>query len=53
VNAIMLKIAAALTPGFQVKTWGAALLGAILLSLVSWFLSWLIGNKRREWEQRY
>ena len=53
VNAVMLKVAAAFTPGFQVQTWGAALLGAILLSLVSWFLHWLIGDKHREWERRY
>jgi putative membrane protein len=53
VNAMMLKVAAALTPGFQVRTWGAALLGAILLSLVSWFLNWLIRDQRRQWERRY
>ncbi len=53
VNAVMLKVAAAITPGFQVQTWSAAFLGAILLSLVSWFLHWLIGDKRRrEWERR-
>jgi putative membrane protein len=48
VNAIMLKVAAALTPGFEVQTWGAAFIGAILLSLVSTFLNWLIGDKRSE-----
>lgn len=48
VNAIMLKVAAALTPGFEVQTWGAAFIGAILLSLVSTFLHWLIGDKRSE-----
>ncbi len=53
VNAVMLKVAAAITPGFQVQTWSAAFLGAILLSLVSWFLHWLIGDKRRELERRY
>jgi len=53
VNAVMLKVAAAFTPGFHVQTWGAALLGAILLSVVSWFLHWLIGDKRREREDRY
>lgn len=52
VNAIMLKIAASVTPGFQVQTWGAAFLGAILLTVVSWFLHWLAGDKRRR-EERY
>lgn len=48
VNAIMLKVAAALSPGFEVQTWGAAFIGAILLSLVSTFLHWLVGDKRSE-----
>jgi putative membrane protein len=48
VNAIMLKVAAALAPGFEVQTWGAAFIGAILLSLVSTFLHWLVGDKRSE-----
>jgi putative membrane protein len=48
VNAIMLKVAAFFTPGFQVRTWTAALIGAILLSLVSSFLNWLVGDKRGE-----
>jgi putative membrane protein len=48
VNAIMLKVAAVLSPGFEVQTWGAAFLGAILLSLVSTFLHWLIGDRRSE-----
>ena len=48
VNAMMLKVAAAVTPGFEVRNWTAAFLGAILLSLVSWFLHLLIGDKRRE-----
>jgi putative membrane protein len=48
VNAMMLKVAAWLTPGFEVRTWTAAFLGAILLSLVSWFMHWLIGDKRRQ-----
>jgi len=50
VNAVMLKVAAWLTPGFEVRTWTAAILGSILLSLVSWFLHWLVGDKRRQRE---
>jgi putative membrane protein len=50
INAAMLKVAAWLTPGFEVRTWTAAIVGSILLSLVSWFLHWLVGDKRREHE---
>jgi putative membrane protein len=47
INAIMLKMAASVTPGFAVHTWTAALIGAIVLSLVSTFLHWLIKDNRR------
>jgi putative membrane protein len=47
INAIMLKMAAAVTPGFAVQTWTAAFIGAILLSLISAFLHWLIKDDRR------
>jgi putative membrane protein len=46
INAIMLKMAASVTPGFIVRTWLAALEGAIVLSLVSAFLHWLIKDNR-------
>jgi putative membrane protein len=46
INAILLKMAASVTPGFIVHTWTAALLGAIVLSLVSAFLNWLIKDDR-------
>ena len=48
INAIMLKMAASVTPGFAVHTWTAAFLGAIVLSLVSAFLNWLIKDRRIE-----
>src|SRR6476469_4298388 len=47
INAIMLKMAASVTPGFAVQTWKAAFIGAILLSLISAFLHWLIKDDRR------
>jgi putative membrane protein len=53
INAIMLKMAASVTPGFVVHTWTAALIGAIVLSLVSTFLHWLIKDNRRPEAQRY
>ena len=42
VNAVLLKVAAAITPGFEVKTWKAALVGALLLALISMVLNWLL-----------
>jgi putative membrane protein len=48
VNAAMLKLAARVTPGFEVHGWGAAILGAIVLAIVSSFLHWLVGDDRRE-----
>jgi putative membrane protein len=53
INAIMLKMAASVTPGFVVHTWTAALIGAIVLSLVSTFLHWLIKDNRRPEAARY
>ena len=53
INAIMLKMAASVTPGFVVHTWTAALIGAIVLSLVSTFLHWLIKDNRRPEARRY
>ena len=34
VNGMVLKICSAIFPAFQVKTWGAAIFGAIILSVV-------------------
>lgn len=42
INALMLKVAAALLPGFRVKGFVPALLGAIFLSLVHIVLRWLL-----------
>jgi putative membrane protein len=42
INALMLKFASALVPGFQVHGFFAAFLGAILLSLVNMMLRWLV-----------
>jgi putative membrane protein len=42
INALMLKVAAALLAGFRVKGFAPALLGAILLSLVHIALRWLL-----------
>ena len=38
INGAAFGLAAAVVPGFQVRSWGAAILGALLTSVVSWFL---------------
>ena len=47
INALMLELAAYLVPGFQVRNFFAAFVGAILLSIVSSVLQWLVMPKRR------
>jgi putative membrane protein len=42
INALMLELASALVPGFQVRGFFAAFVGAILLSLVNMMLRWLV-----------
>jgi len=47
INALMLELASALlAPGFQVRTFTAAFLGAIVLSLVNMVLKWLVSPGR-------
>ena len=47
INALMLKLASALlSPGFQVRTFFAAFVGAILLSLVNMVLKALVRSPR-------
>lgn len=46
INALMLELAAAFIKGFEVASWGAAFIGALLLSIVSTLLHWLVGDKR-------
>src|SRR5262245_13071530 len=47
VNAAMLGLVAAFVPGFHVASFGAALLGSIVVSLVSWAASAWIGPSGR------
>jgi len=42
INAAMLKLASVLVPGFEVRGFWAAFIGAIVLSLVSSLLHWLV-----------
>ena len=38
VNGLAFALAAALVPGFQIAGWGPAILGALMTSVVSWFI---------------
>lgn len=38
VNGVAFGIAAAVVPGFNITSWTAAILGALVTSLVSWFV---------------
>ncbi len=42
INAGLLKLAASISPDFQVDTWGPAIIGSILLSIVSTILHSLV-----------
>jgi putative membrane protein len=48
INAVLLKVAAFVTPGsgFEVRTWTAAFIGAIAISIISTLLHWLLEEKR-------
>ena len=38
INGLAFGLAAALVPGFQIASWTAAILGALLTSVLSWFI---------------
>jgi putative membrane protein len=42
INALMLELASAVVPGFHVRGFGAAFIGAILLSIVNLLLKWMV-----------
>jgi putative membrane protein len=46
VNALLLLFAGWLSPGFQVSGFGSALVGSILLSVVSTVFNWIIRSPR-------
>jgi putative membrane protein len=47
INALILELTGAIVQGFQVDGFGSALLGALLLSLVSFALNVLVYDQRR------
>ena len=48
INALMLKLAAAIVPGFNVRGFLPALIGAVLMSIVSSILQWLVMPQRHQ-----
>jgi putative membrane protein len=42
INGIILKLASVFVPGFEIRSFGAAFLGAIALSFVNMLLKWLV-----------
>ncbi|HEX6504920.1 MAG TPA: phage holin family protein [Terriglobales bacterium] len=48
INAAMLELASAIVPGFEIHGFGAAFIGAIVLSLVNMLLRWLVEPRRGE-----
>jgi putative membrane protein len=45
VNAVMLKMASGVIPGFDVQGFWAAVWGAFLISVISWLLNAFIGGR--------
>jgi len=48
INAAMIELASAIVKGFRVDSFGAAFLGAIVLSLVNMAFRWLAGTGRTD-----
>src|SRR5580704_7712638 len=42
INAVMLELASAFVPGFHIRSFGAAFIGGIVLTLVNMLLKWLV-----------
>jgi putative membrane protein len=47
INAVCLALVAWLVPGFTISGFGAAFLGALVITLTSWLLSALLIDKKR------
>jgi putative membrane protein len=46
INAVMLELASAIVPGFEVRGFVAAFVGSIVLSVVNMLLRWLVEPRR-------
>jgi putative membrane protein len=42
INGLLLLLVAALVPGYQVNGFWGAVLGSVLISIVSWMVSWFL-----------
>jgi putative membrane protein len=47
INGLMLEVASAFVPGFHIQSFGAAFIGAIVLSIISMLLRWIIVPEKR------
>jgi putative membrane protein len=47
INALMLELASWFAPGFHIRGFGAAFVGAIALSLMNLFVRWLLPKRER------
>lgn len=52
INALILKLASGVVPGFVVSTFGAAFIGAAVLALLHMLFAALAGDTRRERRER-
>jgi len=46
INALILKMASAVIPGFDVEGFWSAVIGSLLISIISWLLNSFISDKR-------
>jgi putative membrane protein len=49
INALMLLLASWFVPGFHIRSFWAAFVGAIVLALVNMFFRWLVPKREREY----
>lgn len=47
INAAMLQLVAVIVPGFALDSFGAAFVGALLISIISWVLNLFVGGDGR------
>lgn len=45
VNGACLMLASWLVPGFTVQSWGSAIIGALVLSIIAWVLGLVVGPR--------
>lgn len=48
INAVMLELASMFVPGFHIRSFGAAFIGSIVLTIVNMLLKWLVMPPQRQ-----